>query len=108
LVFLHVKRFKEARQGLGQAMLLWRSHGWQPLAWLMGAGMLFTIWQAISGAILPAGVGAPAAVRMALEAGGVAGQISLTFLGLGAWIALRLADTKPPSPEKRARKDKAL
>jgi hypothetical protein len=107
LIFLHVKQLPGTMQGIRGALQLWKGSAWQPLVWLMGAGVLFYAWSAVRLVLASAAAGAPDGVKVVLAALGGLGQICLTFLSLGAWVAFRLADVSPSPQRKSSRKAKS-
>ena len=107
LVFLHVKQLPEAGLGLGRALQLWRVAGWQLLTWLMGAAILFYGWGSLGVLLSALAVGAPDGVKFLLASAAGMGQICLTFLSLGAWVAFRTAEAPGPPRGKRSSKAKS-
>ena len=107
LVFLHVKQLPEAGLGLGRALQLWRVAGWQLLTWLMGAAILFYGWGSLVVLLSALAVGAPDGVKLLLAGAAGMGQICLTFLSLGAWVAFRTAEAPGPPRGKRSSKAKS-
>lgn len=98
LLFLHVRGASDAAEGFGMSLQLWSRKAWQVVVWLAVAGMLFFAWN-LSGRVLAAAV--PGAWWPAVEAGQRLGQIALTVLALGAWVALRLTGNPPPARSAR-------
>lgn len=104
LVFLHVRRTAEAREGWQRAVDFWAVKGWQPLAWVMVAGILFFPWYLAGQGLGRMAAEAPRPLQIGLAAVFALGQIGLTVMALGAWVALRLAGVPPPARPRRSRK----
>lgn len=104
LVFLHVKRREQAGAGARAAVDFWREKAWQPLAWAAALGILTALWWQAGQGLAAAGRDAPGWVGIGLAGLVALGQIVLTVLSLGAWVALRVADSPPPARAKRSRK----
>ena len=100
LVFLHVKRLAEVKAGAGAALRFWRSHGWQPLAWLAVAALPFYAWHLAGQGMAHATADQAAALRIGLATLHGIVHIGLTVMSLGAWVGFRLADA-PSSPRPR-------
>jgi hypothetical protein len=94
LMFLHVKQASQAPDGFRQSLQAWSRQGWQVVVWLGLAGMLFFAWN-LTGQAMTALVSPP--WQVGVEAVRSLGQIALTVLALGAWVALRLAGSPPPA-----------
>lgn len=103
LVFLHVKDTAGARDGAGTAAGLWRTHGWQPWAWLAAAILIFYSWDLAGQALATAPATLPGWLRIALAPGHRLVQIGLTVMSLAAWVGFRLAGLPPPKRPRRPR-----
>ena len=104
LVFLHVRTAAEGREGLTRAVDFWVIKGWQPLAWMMVAGMIFFLWHLAGQGVQTIATEAPLPLQIGLAGALGLGQIGLTVMALGAWVALRLAGAPPSSRPRRSRK----
>jgi hypothetical protein len=98
LHFLHVKLASEVWAGVRQSLAFWLRHGWQAVVWLGLAGMLVFSWD-LMGRVLAGAV--PGPWEMGLAAVWTLGQIALTVMTLGAWVALRLSGHSPPARSSR-------
>lgn len=103
LVFLHVKQVAGAREGGRHAMELWRRQGWQPLAWLAVAGLIFYLaW--LAGQEIHHALPDPApALRIGLACLMGLVHVGIPVLGLGAWVEFRLAGGPPPKRQRSPR-----
>jgi len=102
LVFLHVKHRREGRAGLGQAMGLWRSHGWQVAAWAAVTGLIFSLWIFVENQSMALTSSAAPALRFLLASVYAMVHLCLTVGTLGAWIQLRTACAPLPPRSGRA------
>jgi len=99
-VFLHVKHGSEWRGGLARALGLWRSCGWQPLAWGAVAGMVFFLWFQAGKGLAGLVADAPDGLRIVLACGHGIVHIGLTVGMLGTWMSFRTAGQPLPRPQR--------
>ena len=104
LVFLHVKRLAESKAGAGGALRFWRSHGWQPIAWLAVAALVFYGWHLAGQGMARATAKQAAALRIGLATLHGIVHVGIAMMSLGAWVALRLAGDSPLPRPRRARR----
>ncbi len=103
LVFLHLRQSSLWPQGAHQAATLWRTHGWQTLAWLSTAGLGAHLWGLAGQQLARALPTAPPWLQLLLTAAHALVQIGLTVLALSAWVHLRGPSAPPSAPPKGRR-----
>ncbi len=107
LVSLHVKQLSGTGVGLRAALRLWRSKGWQAVAWMAVSGILFHLWFLAGKGLETVLEETPDWVWRTGAALHRVGHIGLTVMALGAWVALRLAGADPPAKKRRRKPAKS-
>ena len=103
LLFLHLRSSDLWGQGAQQAGALWRSRGWQALAWLAAAGLGAHLWGLAGRALAKASSSAPPGLQVLLAVAHALVQIGLTVLALSAWGNFRAEPPPPPARPLRRR-----